>query len=48
MIKVNATWYVKTREEANEMVHSLVEEYRKGIIYDLTEVDEDTGGNDDD
>jgi hypothetical protein len=41
MIKVNATWYVNTREE-------LVEEYRKGIIYDLKEVDEDTGGNDDD
>lgn len=48
MIKVNATWYVNTKEEASEMVQLLVGQYKRGIIYDLKEVDEDTGGNDDD
>jgi hypothetical protein len=48
MIKVNATWYVNTKEEASEMVQLLVGQYKRGIIYDLTEVNEDTGEQDDD
>ena len=48
MIKVNATWYANTKEEASEMAGLLVEKYKRGVIYDLTEVSEDTGEQDDD
>lgn len=41
MIRVRATWYAQSEEQATEMISGMVEKYLVGVSYKTEEVEED-------
>lgn len=41
MIKVEATWYAKSEEQASEMISAMVTKYLVGVSYQTKEIDDD-------
>jgi hypothetical protein len=41
MIRVRATWFAQSEEQATEMISGMVEKYLVGVSYKTEEVDDD-------
>jgi hypothetical protein len=41
MIRVRATWYAQSEEQATEMIKDMVEKYLVGVSYKTEEVNDD-------
>jgi hypothetical protein len=41
MIRVRATWFAQSEEQASEMIAGMVEKYLVGVSYKTEEVDDD-------
>jgi hypothetical protein len=46
MIRVRATWFAQSEEQASEMIAGMVEKYLVGVSYKTEEVDDDDEEND--
>lgn len=41
MIKIEASWYAQSEEQATEMIQGIVEKYLVGVSYKTKEVNDD-------
>jgi hypothetical protein len=41
MIRVSATWYAQSEEQASEMISGMVEKYLVGVSYQTKEINDD-------
>ncbi len=46
MIRVRATWYAQSEEQATEMIKDMVEKYLVGVSYKTEELEEDDDDDD--